>query len=619
MIGVRHFSGWIAIAAAAGLAAGVSAPALAAPQAGSPAAGSITLKNAPSAIASIPAAGSKAGTFWISTENNVDTVYAVVEINESTLAQTSFSVPIGTYQLAADPDLGLVWALSEANSGVTGSENALTELSTAGGTPKTLSLSGIAAAPTALTVDPAAHTVYVLDVNGDVYAINESAPAVPSAPLIRGAGSSFNAGAIGVDSSTGDIWVTSENNNDVLGYSQAGASLGSPVPVGTGPGTIAVDSARGTVWVGSSAGTVSEFAEDATSKVSSVPLTGGGVPSEVVVNGATGDAWVSETNQTSYSLQELGGSSPGLLASYLVGSGGLSGVALDPGSGQVWSISGQTYGTPNVFIEAPTKPAVTSTSSAWFATNYPGNNSFQFTSSGFPAPTYSETGALPRGVKLDDATGVLAGNPATTGTYSIHVKAKNAEGTSAAATFTLRVGSAPVFAGKASAYNFVFYRGVKEAVQLHASSDPACEFGSALPLPKGLSLSPTGLLSGTAAKVLAQTTEVFEAKNIIALTPIVGSIKVLASHPAKITSAGRWTVHRGRKASFTIRATGAPLPGIRVQGKLPRGLRLKAGRGDAVISGTVSRSAKPGTYKVKVTASNGAGRAAVQTLTITVR
>ena len=47
--------------------------------------------------------------------------------------------------------------------------------------------------------------------------------------------------------------------------------------------------------------------------------------------------------------------------------------------------------------------------------------SFSATATGFPAPTLSETGALPSGVTFNTATGVLSGTPAagTGGTYPL--------------------------------------------------------------------------------------------------------------------------------------------------------------------------------------------------------
>jgi len=54
--------------------------------------------------------------------------------------------------------------------------------------------------------------------------------------------------------------------------------------------------------------------------------------------------------------------------------------------------------------------------------------SFPVTASGYPAPTFSEAGALPKGVSLS-SSGTLLGSPAWAGTYAISIFATNAAGT----------------------------------------------------------------------------------------------------------------------------------------------------------------------------------------------
>jgi len=83
-------------------------------------------------------------------------------------------------------------------------------------------------------------------------------------------------------------------------------------------------------------------------------------------------------------------------------------------------------------------PAITSVASATFTVGTAGT--FKVTATGYPAPTFSETGTLPDGVSFN-TTGVLSGTPAagTGGTYPLQIKAGNAAGTSAAQSFTLTV------------------------------------------------------------------------------------------------------------------------------------------------------------------------------------
>lgn len=53
---------------------------------------------------------------------------------------------------------------------------------------------------------------------------------------------------------------------------------------------------------------------------------------------------------------------------------------------------------------------------------------FQVTASGYPAPTFSESGALPKGVGLS-SSGSLSGTATKSGTYAITIFATNAAGT----------------------------------------------------------------------------------------------------------------------------------------------------------------------------------------------
>jgi uncharacterized protein YegP (UPF0339 family) len=66
--------------------------------------------------------------------------------------------------------------------------------------------------------------------------------------------------------------------------------------------------------------------------------------------------------------------------------------------------------------------------------------SFQVTSTGYPAPSYSYTGTLPSGVTFHTGTGILSGTPrsGTAGTYTITITASNSTGT-VSQTFTLDV------------------------------------------------------------------------------------------------------------------------------------------------------------------------------------
>jgi hypothetical protein len=87
--------------------------------------------------------------------------------------------------------------------------------------------------------------------------------------------------------------------------------------------------------------------------------------------------------------------------------------------------------------QSPTQkaPAFTSASSATFIEETPG--SFNVTATGTPAPSITESGALPSGVTFN--AGALSGTPTATGTFPITFTASNGVSPNAVQSFTLTV------------------------------------------------------------------------------------------------------------------------------------------------------------------------------------
>jgi hypothetical protein len=160
-----------------------------------------------------------------------------------------------------------------------------------------------------------------------------------------------------------------------------------------------------------------------------------------------------------------GGTSP-LLANgvvYYVGGGAVK--ALNPTTGAtLWTspgIGGTHWQSPVVangfvyvadgsgrvtaFGLAIPAPLITSASSATFQVGVAG--SFAVSALGVPAPTLSESGALPNGVTFTASSGVLAGTPAVTGTYPLQFTASNGVPPNAVQSFTLNVGPAMAHTG----------------------------------------------------------------------------------------------------------------------------------------------------------------------------
>jgi hypothetical protein len=115
------------------------------------------------------------------------------------------------------------------------------------------------------------------------------------------------------------------------------------------------------------------------------------------------------------------------------------------GTGGVYDITitaSNGFGTPatqGFTLTVDQAPAITSGNSTTFAPGTSG--SFPVTASGYPAPTFSETGAALPGTVTLSSGGSLSGTPGagTGGTYGITITASNGVGTNATQSFTLTV------------------------------------------------------------------------------------------------------------------------------------------------------------------------------------
>src|SRR5947208_9409278 len=117
------------------------------------------------------------------------------------------------------------------------------------------------------------------------------------------------------------------------------------------------------------------------------------------------------------------------------GTGGLYSITLIANNGVT------PNGTQSFTLTVAQVPVITSANSTTFGEGT--NGTFTVTASGFPAPAFSEIGALPSGVTFNTATGVLSGTPAAgtsaSSPYSITFTASNLAGASPSQSFTLTV------------------------------------------------------------------------------------------------------------------------------------------------------------------------------------
>lgn len=145
-----------------------------------------------------------------------------------------------------------------------------------------------------------------------------------------------------------------------------------------------------------------------------------------------------------------------------------------------------------------------------------------FAANGAPTPFYTlASGSLPPGLSLNPITGALSGTPTATGTYSFTVRALNIAGNTVSSPVTITVGNPPApppttpsasgsgssstqpapptaFALGTSPISIGSSVGLPYALPVTANGNPTPTYAvSGGALPPGLTMSPSGVLSGT--------------------------------------------------------------------------------------------------------------------------
>jgi hypothetical protein len=266
----------------------------------------------------------------------------------------------------------------------------------------------------------------------------------------------------------------------------------------------------------------------------------------------------------------------------------------------------------------PVTPVITTANGTTFSVGQAGT--FSFSATGSPAPSFTESGALPSGVTFtDDGNGAatLAGTPAagTAGTYPLTITATNSGG-SQSQTFTLTVTSGPSFSSAASASAIA---GKPFSFTVKTAGLPTPTLSEAGALPAGLSFTAnangTATLSGTvSAKAHGIYSATFTATN--SLGTVSQPFTLTVDQSPAFTGGTRFTETAGTPFSLALTTTGYPAAKLAVS-KLARGLRLVMfGNGAGELSGTAK--VKAGTYHATITATNAGGRRS-ETLTLAVK
>jgi len=195
--------------------------------------------------------------------------------------------------------------------------------------------------------------------------------------------------------------------------------------------------------------------------------------------------------------------------------------------------------------------------------------------SGGAPVSYAVSPALPAGLALDAATGVLLGTPTDLVPAAPYTVTATNTGGSAQAVLVLTVADPPP-AGLTYTYvSATFFRGQAIAVDAPSSGGGAVvSYAVAPALPAGLDLDPaTGIIKGTPAAVTPLGTYTVTASNSGGSATAALSFEVVAAGPAIVSDPAGLSVFAGRRAKFTVAAAGsgplayqwtkngAPIPG----------------------------------------------------------
>ena len=238
-------------------------------------------------------------------------------------------------------------------------------------------------------------------------------------------------------------------------------------------------------------------------------------------------------------------------------------------------------------------------------------------SSGGAVTGYAISPALPSGLSLDPATGILSGTPtAVTPLATYTVTAINSGGTTTT-LLAITVNDVPPAGLSYATPAPVYTKGIAITPDLPSSTGGAVTAYSVTPaLPAGLSLdSTTGVLSGTPTAVAPLATYTVTATNSGGTTTTLLAITVNDVPPTGLTYAvNPATFFQG----FAITpdapsSTGGPVASYTITPALPTGLVLDPATG--ILSGTPTSLAVTGTYTVAA-ANSGGSTTALLTLTV---
>ncbi len=259
-----------------------------------------------------------------------------------------------------------------------------------------------------------------------------------------------------------------------------------PLPGGAGQGVVA-DPATGKAYVSATDGNV--YVIDGSTGTVIDMILGGSAPFAGTIDAATNTLFIPDYNNGTVRLIDL---ATDTVTATFSGIAGADGVAVDESTGTAYAAA-YNDGTIAV-LQQVTSPTIGGLNVAGMVLGAPFTSTIVV--SGGPSTTFAVTaGALPAGLTLDPATGVVSGTPTAAGAFSFAVTANNAAGDDQE-TFSGSVAAPP---SNVSLDLTGITAGTPVSATVAASGGGPFSYAiTAGSLPAGLALDPaTGVISGT--------------------------------------------------------------------------------------------------------------------------